>query len=118
MITHIYSANPHIQISAPMNVPYIGPVPNAGQVRWNTVSNCMEVYNGASWQGIGGSAHISVSAEFTQIMEWAQAEMQRSERIRKLAEKSPTVADALAEFERAKDKLDIIATLADEGSTR
>jgi len=113
MLTTIYSANPYIQVMSP-SVPYISSGPNSGQVRYNTQTNCMEVSNGSSWQQIGGSASISASTEFMQIMDWAKSEMQKSARIKQLAEESPAVADALAAYELAGEKLKVIATLADK----
>jgi hypothetical protein len=113
MLTQIYSNSPYLQISAP-TTPYITPGPMAGQVRYNIQNNCMEVSNGSSWQQVGGVASLTVSAEFTQIMEWAKEEMARSVKIRQLADQSPTVADALAAYEIAAEKLAVIMALADK----
>jgi hypothetical protein len=74
----------------------------------------MEVSNGSSWQQIGGMANISVSAEFTLIMEWARKEMAKSIKMKALAAQSPTVAAALEDYELAADKLEVIMTLADK----
>jgi glycyl-tRNA synthetase alpha subunit len=113
MLSTVYSNTPFIQVQAPA-IPYISNNPMAGQVRWNTQNNYMEVSNGSSWQQIGGIASINVSAEFTLIMEWARKEMAKSYKIKTLADQSPTVAAALADFELAAEKLEVIMTLADK----
>jgi hypothetical protein len=113
MLSTVYSNTPFIQVQAPA-IPYISNNPMAGQVRWNTQNNYMEVSNGSSWQQIGGIASINVSAEFTQIMDWAREEMTRSIKMKQLADQSPTVADALAAYELAAEKLAVIMTLADK----
>jgi hypothetical protein len=83
-------------------------------MRWNTQNNCVEVSNGSGWQQIGGVASLNVSAEFKQIMEWAKEEMARSIKMKQLADQSPTVAAALADYELAAEKLAVIMTLADK----
>ena len=113
MLSNVYSTSPFIQVSAPA-VPYINSAPNAGQVRWNTQNNYMEVSNGSGWQQIGGVASISVSAEFTMIMDWARKEMAKSIKMKQMANQSPTVAAALADYELAAEKLAVIMTLADK----
>ena len=113
MLTSIYSTNPYLQVSTP-TTPYVSSGPMAGQLRYNTQTNCVEVSNGSSWQQLSGVASISASAEFMQIMDWAKGEMQKSARIKKLAEESVAVADALEAYELAGEKLKVIATLADK----
>jgi glycyl-tRNA synthetase alpha subunit len=113
MLSTVYSNTPFIQVSAPA-IPFINNSPMAGQVRWNTQYNYMEVSTGSGWQQIGGIASITVSAEFTMIMDWARKEMAKSYKIKTLADQSPTVADALAAYELAAEKLEVIMTLADK----
>lgn len=76
--------------------------------------NAIEVSTGYSWQPVSGPATISVSSEFTQIMEWARTEMQRTNRIKQMAAESVTVADALAAYELAAEKLQVIITLVEQ----
>jgi hypothetical protein len=113
MLSAIYSNTPFIQVGAPAT-PFINNQAGAGHVRWNTQSNYMEVYNGSSWQQVGGMASIGVSAEFIMIMDWARQEMAKAYKIQALAEQSPTVADALASYEKAAEQLKVIAILAEK----
>ena len=83
-------------------------------MRWNTQSNFMEVYNGSSWQQIGGMVNVSLTAEVETILKWAREEMHKSMQIKAMAAKSVTVADALAAYEDAASKLQVIMTLADK----
>ncbi len=86
----------------------------AGQVRFNPNTSTMEICNGSMWVPVGGVASITVSAEFTQIMEWARLEMQKNERIKKLVSESVTVADAYAAYEEAAQKLQVIMALSEK----
>jgi hypothetical protein len=113
MLSTLYSNTSFIQVSAP-TTPYINASPMAGQLRWNPQNNYMEVSNGGGWQQLGGVASLNVSAEFTQIMDWAREEMARSIKIKQLADQLPTVADALAAYELAAEKLAVIMALADK----
>lgn len=113
MITQIFSNSPYIRVDQ-AEIPYINSGPMSGQMRFNPNTRSTEVSDGSSWRQVGGLASISVTDEFTKIMDWARAEMLRSERIRKLAEESVTVADALIAYEEAAEKLKVIATLADK----
>ena len=113
MITNLYSNSPYLRVDQPA-VTYISPGPMSGQVRFNTNTSRMEISDGQTWQPVGGLASISVSAEFNQIMDWARDEMQKSARIKQLAEESTAVADAYAAYEEAAHKLQVIMALAEK----
>jgi hypothetical protein len=115
MIAGIYSSSPYFQVASP-GMPYVASGPNSGQMRWNTQTNMVEVSNGSGWQPFGGHANISASPEFQQIMDWAKQEMTKSAAIKKLAESSPAVADALKTYELAAEQLKVVAILAEKES--
>jgi hypothetical protein len=45
------------------------------------------------------------------VVNWAKEKMNKEAKIQELAKTNPTVADALAAFEKAQEQLDIVATL-------
>ena len=89
----------------------------AGMVRWNSNMNCLEVNDGNSWQQIH-STHpmISLTSDAETLLDWARAKRDEEWRIAALAAKNPTVADALAAVQLAKEKLQVVTALCDTDS--
>ena len=95
------------------NSPYVDMSrPSAGMVRYN--GNNIEVYDGASWLPMTSSyPQIELDNETREIIQWAQNRMVEDERIKALAAKHPTVANALAARERADEAVRIAVALCD-----
>ena len=97
-------------------VPYINAnrdIPLQGVFRW--MSGQLEVFDGTSWQAFASpmtSIHLSQTA--IDALDWCQRKMIEEAEIRQLAEKSVTVADALARYEHAKEQLNVVVELAKE----
>jgi xanthine/CO dehydrogenase XdhC/CoxF family maturation factor len=89
-----------------------------GMVRFNGSANGMEVYDGNGWQRVGGgTAHIDLSYEAQEILDWAATKMADEKAYKELAEKSNAVKIALENVEQAKRQLDITAKLSREHET-
>jgi len=85
---------------------------SAGMVRYNGNSNNMEVYDGSSWMSLTGAyPMIELDGDVLAVVNWAKEKMNKEAKIQELAKTNPTVADALAAFEKAQEQLDIVATL-------
>ena len=81
-----------------------------GNVRYNTVSQVFEVYDGTSWVQIGmAHAQIGLTTEAESILDWARHKRAEEERIFKLAEQHPGIKDL-------QEKLNIMITLVSEGT--
>lgn len=95
------------------NSPYVDMSrPSAGMVRYN--GNNIEVYDGASWLPMTSSyPQIELDNETRKIIQWAQNRMVEDERIKALAAKHPTVADALLALHRAEEQVKIVVSLAE-----
>ena len=67
-----------------------------GQVRYSGSSQNLEVYDGMTWLSMP-AAHptVELSSEVQSILNWAQAKMAEEARIKELASKHPSVADAV-----------------------
>ena len=95
--------------------PYISPNSNnpmTGMVRSN--GSNMEVFDGSTWIQFGGYADVSLSQSAIQALDWCQRKMIEEAKIKELCDKSPAVADAFAAYNDAKEKLEIVLTLADQ----
>ena len=115
MIGELFSPSPNLQVLAASRPFSISGV-NSGQLRYNTQTNCVEVSCGDIWQRFSGVTSISLSPEVDTVLAWAKQEMMKSHRIAEAAAKSVTVADALATFNDAAEKLQIIMALAEKES--
>jgi hypothetical protein len=82
------------------SAPYISPgAQSAGMVRFNTNSQCLEIYDGIAWQQYGGSVEIGLSSEVENVIEWAKEKMLEEKRIDELCKKYPGLDKARANYE-------------------
>ena len=85
-----------------------------GQVRYNGSAQNMEVYDGSSWLSMGSTyPTIELAPHVQAVVNWAQTKMAEESRLRELAAKHPTVADALAAVKRAEEQVQIVAALVE-----
>jgi hypothetical protein len=83
-----------------------------GQMRYNGSNQCIEVYDGNSWLMMGNSyPTVELAPHVQAVVTWAQIKMAEEEKIKELAAKHPTVADALLARDRAEDAVKIAAAL-------
>jgi hypothetical protein len=76
--------------------------------------NHCEVYNGSNWLAFGSSAEVSLSGAAISALDWCHKKMAEETKIRELASKNVTVADALAKYELAQEQHKMVLTLTDE----
>ena len=85
-----------------------------GQMRYNGSSQNIEVYDGSTWLTMSSSyPTIELSPEVQSIINWARMKMAEELRIKELAAKHPTVADALKAVEKAEEQVRVVAALVD-----
>jgi hypothetical protein len=85
-----------------------------GQVRYNGSSACMEVYDGSTWLTMTSSyPTVELSGDVQSVLNWARAKMIEEERIKELAARHDTVADALQAVAKAEEQVKIVAALVD-----
>ncbi len=85
-----------------------------GQMRYNGSNQCIEVYDGNSWLILGNSyPTIELAPHVQAVVQWAQIKMAEESRLKELAQKHPTVADALAAVTKAEEQLRIVTALVD-----
>ena len=83
-----------------------------GSVRYNGSSQNLEVYDGNSWMIMSASyPTVELSPHVQAVVAWAQTKMAEEERVRQLAAKHSTVADALKAVKHAQEQLEIVTAL-------
>lgn len=108
------TAGPGIHIANnSYSTPYIDMTrPSAGMVRYN--NNNLEIYDGSSWMIMQSSyPQVELNGEVQSILSWARAKMAEEARIKELAAKHPSVADALEAVKHAEEQVKIVAALVD-----
>jgi hypothetical protein len=74
----------------------------------------MEVYDGIAWITMSSAyPTIELSGEVQSILHWAREKIAEENRIKELAAKHPTVADALEAVAKAEEQVRIVAALVD-----
>lgn len=117
MIANIYGGSHYLTVTSNRgSTPYINTSqPMTGMIRFNSSSSGMEVYDGNGWQSVGnGTAHIDLSYQAQEILNWAAKKMADEKAYKELAEKSNAVKIALDNLAEAERQLIITATLAKE----
>jgi len=83
-----------------------------GDLRFNTVLQCLEVWNGQMWQSlIMSDVSVSLTGDAVEAIDWVNQKRKEEHDIRVLAEKYPAVADQLATVQEAEEKLRMLTLL-------
>ena len=81
---------------------------NVGNMRFNTTSQCMEVYDGNYWIQINmGSVNVGLNYEAESILDWAKKKRDDDEQLKVLMERHPGLKDL-------HDKLEMMKVLCQE----
>lgn len=88
-----------------------------GNMRFNTGTQTMEVYDGNNWISLGMSvATVGLNSEAESLLDWAREKRDEELAWKSLAKDNEAVKIALDNVEKAKQQLKITATLAQETS--
>jgi hypothetical protein len=89
-----------------------------GNMRFNTSTQNMEVFDGNNWVMLGmGYASVGLTPDAESLLDWARNKRDEEMAWKSLAEKNQAVKIALEKVEEAKRQLDITAKLAREYET-
>lgn len=95
MIDYVYGGEYMTVTSNKGAVPYINAShPITGMVAYDSGTQSMKVYDGNSWQTLGGgTANVSLTGNAIAILRWAEMKMQQEAELKALAETSPAIKD-------------------------
>ena len=83
-----------------------------GDLRFNTVLQGLEVWNGQMWQPLLMSdVSVSLTSDAVEAIDWVNQKRVEEHKIKELAEKYPAVADQLAAVREAEEKLRVVTAL-------
>ena len=73
--------------------------PIAGQMRYNTTTQQIEVYDGSSWIGMSQTATVGLSMPAEDAIRWAQTKMAEEADLKLRLEKHPGLKDGYEKFQ-------------------
>jgi hypothetical protein len=98
MIKNLTITSPHLTGSA-YSAPHVGNNgQSAGSVRYNTMTQQMEVYDGNSWINISQNASIGLSWTADEAIRWASEKMAEERELKAKLEKYPTLKHAYEQY--------------------
>ena len=72
---------------------------SAGQLRYNTSLQQVEVYDGVAWIMLSQNANVGLSYEAEEVLRWAGYKMREEDALKKRMEKHPGLKDAYEKFQ-------------------
>jgi len=89
--------------------------PMQGALSYESGSGNMKVFDGNSWQTIGGgSAIVNLTPNAITILKWAEQKMLQEAERNKLAETNPTIRDLVEQIKQKEEQINIVQALIQE----
>ena len=118
MLKDITASGRYIQVSGGGGSTYVNGYAGSqgvGNMRYNTSSQNMEVFDGNNWIQLSmGYSSVGLTGEAELLLDWAREKRNEELAWKTLAEKNAAVRIALDNLEEARRQLDITAKLARE----
>lgn len=115
MIKQIYTSGKYMVSSGAPGSTYVGQTPGAigaGNMRFNTSSQQIEVYDGNNWVLVASSTPtISLTYEAEQLLDWAKRKKAEEDAEIALAESNPTISDLIEQRKKIEEQINIVKTL-------
>ena len=99
MIKNLSQSGAFMQVSSYYPPQIYGNGQSAGQVRYNTSTQQMEVYDGNIWIAISQTVTVGLSMPAEEAIRWAQDKMDEERSLKKRLEKHPGLKDAYEKFQ-------------------
>jgi hypothetical protein len=83
-----------------------------GNMRYNTSSQKMEVYDGSNWVTLNtGSATVSLTSQAVSILSWAERKMMEEQLLDKQAQEHPAIKDLVDQIKQKQEQIKMVQTL-------
>ena len=99
MINNLTVTSPFLTTSS-YQAPYISNngMQSAGQMRYNTATQQMEVYDGMNWVNISQNVSVGISQEAEEAIRWVGHKRREEEELNAKMEKYPALKHAYEQF--------------------
>ena len=86
----------------------------AGTIKYDGQTQNIMVYDGTQWLNVPSNyPMIELSPDVHELLQWVKQKRDHDHKIKELAMKNDSVADALRQINMAKEQLDILVALSD-----
>lgn len=117
MIKGINTSGRYITVNGGTSSTYVNAYSGAqgvGNMRYNTSTQNMEVYDGSNWIMLNMSyPTVELTPEAESLLEWARKKRDEEFKLLSMAEKNPALKDAIEALQRAEEQVKIIAALVE-----
>jgi hypothetical protein len=115
MIKHIFGSNKYMNVTEGIVSNYINNYTGAqgvGNMRFNTVNQGIEVYDGQTWMPLQMSqVTVGLNVEAESLLDWAKQKRKEELELEAFAENNPTVRDLLNTIKQKQEQISIVRTL-------
>lgn len=105
----------YIQVSGATSSTYVNGhsgLQGVGNMRYNTSSQNMEVFDGNSWVMLNMAVpSVGLTGEAESLLDWARQKRIEDLELESLAKEHPSIKDLVNDIEKKKDQIKMIKTL-------
>lgn len=118
MIKSISATGRYMQVTGGAGSTYINNYSGAlgvGDVRYNTTTQNLEVYDGNNWVQIQtGYTSVGLNAEAESLLDWARQKRDEELQIQTLAKSNVAIKDLLEQRKTIDDQISMVKTLVNQ----
>jgi hypothetical protein len=115
MIKNITASGKYVQVSGGSGSTYVGNNSGAqgvGNLRYNTVTQNIEIYDGFTWVVMNtGYPSIGLTGEAESLLDWARKKRDEEFERDRLAQSNPAIKDLLNQVKEKEDQIKMVMTL-------
>jgi hypothetical protein len=115
MIKTIIPTGRYIQVTDATSSTYVNGhsgLQGVGNMRYNTSSQNMEVYDGNNWVMLNMAAPaIGLTYEAESLLDWARKKRDEEMLLNKMAQESPAIKDLVEQIKIKQDQIKMVQTL-------
>jgi len=115
MIKNIAGGGKYLTVTGGSNSTHVNNFSGAqgvGNMRYNTSSQNIEIYDGNNWVPMqSGYATVTMTPEAESLLDWAKQKRMEEDMNKALAASNPTIADLLEQKKKIDEQLNIVKTL-------
>jgi hypothetical protein len=83
-----------------------------GNMRFNTVNQGIEVYDGSSWMPLQmGHVNVGLNSRAEDLLDWAEKKMTEELELEVLANSNPTIKDLMETIKQKQEQITIVKAL-------
>lgn len=117
MIKTISAVGKYTMVSGGSNSTYVNSysgLQGVGNVRYNTTTQNLEVFDGNNWVMLNmGHVQVGMTSDAEKLLDWAQKKQQEEQEIEQLAKTNPTIADLQKQIKEKQEQIRIVRNLTE-----